>query len=103
MAAIILASCLFAAGGAFMKLSEGFTRLGPSTAVAVLFLCGAAVLARAMRVAGLATATIVGLGVEAIAAVALGMWLFSERLSNFQMAGLALLIGGTTLVRLTSA
>jgi multidrug transporter EmrE-like cation transporter len=99
MISVVLASCLFATGGALMKISDGFSRPWPSLGVAALFLVGAVVMSRAIRADGLTTAWLLGLGVEAVLSIGVGMLLFSERLSNFQAAGVALVIGGTALVK----
>jgi multidrug transporter EmrE-like cation transporter len=100
MTAVIVASCLFASGGALMKVSDGFTRVWPSAGVVLLFGLGVVLVARALRTEGLTTVWIVGLGVEAAASVVLGLWLFSEQFSNFQIAGIVLILGGTVLTEL---
>lgn len=100
MAAVIVASCMFAGGGALMKISDGFTRVWPSAGVILLFIAGAFLFARALRTGGLTTVWIVGLGIEAAVSVILGMWLFSENFSNFQIAGIVLIVGGTVLTEL---
>jgi multidrug transporter EmrE-like cation transporter len=101
MAAVIVASCLFASGGALMKVSNGFTRMWPGAGVIVLFCLGAFLVARVLRSEGLSTAWIVGLGIEAVVSVMLGMVLFSEQFANFQIAGMVLVLGGTVLTVLT--
>jgi len=100
MAAVIVASCLFASGGALMKVSDGFTRVWPSAAVIMIFSVGAFLLARALRTEGLSTVWIVGLGIEAAVSTVLGMWFFSEQFSSFQIAGIVLILGGTVLTEL---
>ena len=100
MAAVIVASCLFASGGALMKVSDGFTRMWPSAGVIAMFCLGAFLVARALRTEGLSTVWIVGLGIEAVVSVMLGMLLFSEQFSNFQIAGVVLILGGTVLTEL---
>lgn len=79
---VALASLAFAAGGAVMKVSDGFARLWPSLAVAALFVAGAALLARAVRTDQLATVYLIGLGLEAMITVALGMVVFGEHLTG---------------------
>jgi small multidrug resistance pump len=100
VAFVIASSLAFAAGGAFMKASDGFVRLWPSVMVALLFLLGAAMLTRAVRAGGLATAYTFGLGVEAILAVVVGMWWFDERLSPPKLIGITLIVIGVAGVRL---
>ena len=101
MAAVILASLAFAVGGAFMKLSDGFTRPWPSAAVAVLFLVGArrCSASRSGR-EGLSTAYTIGLGIEAVVSIALGRWMFGERLTGPQLVGVLLILAGVVSVRL---
>ena len=100
MGLIVTASCLFAAAGALMKASDGFTAALPSVGVVVLFGVGAALLARAVHRDGLTTSWVVGLGLEAAITTLLGMWLYSERLSLYQLAGVVLVVGGTAVIRL---
>ena len=100
MAAVIVASCLFASGGALMKVSDGVTRVWPSAGVVAMFCLGAFLVARALRTQGLSTVWVVGLGIEALVSVLLGLVLFSEHFSNFQIAGVVLILGGTVLTEL---
>ena len=83
-----------------MKVSDGFTQMWPSAGVILMFGIGAFLLARALRTEGLSTVWIVGLGVEAAVSVVLGLWLFSEQFSSFQIAGFVLILGGTVLTEL---
>jgi multidrug transporter EmrE-like cation transporter len=100
MAGVIVASCLFASGGALVKVSDGFTRVGPSLGVVGMFVVGALLFARALRNDALTTMWIVGLGIQAAVSVVLGMWLFREDISSFQIAGIVLIVGGTVLTEL---
>ena len=83
-----------------MKASNGFTRLWPSIAVAALFLAGSVMLARAVRGQGLSTAYVLGLGMEAVVSIGLGMWLFGERVTPGQIAGIVLITAGVAIVRI---
>ncbi len=83
-----------------MKVSDGFTHLWSSAGVIVMFSVGAFLFARALRTGGLSTVWIVGLGIEAVVSVGLGMVLFSEQVSSFQIAGVVLIVGGTVLTEL---
>ena len=100
MGLIVAASCLFATAGALMKSSDGFTLLLPSVGVVALFAAGAALLARAVHRDGLAASWVVGLGLEAAITTLLGLWLYSEQLSMYQLAGVVLVLGGTAVIRL---
>ncbi len=82
-----------------MKISVGFTRVWPTIVVTVLFLVGAYLLSRAVLTGGLSSAYTVGLGVEAVISVAIGLYLFDERMSPVQLFGVALILVGVTGVR----
>ena len=97
---LLLSSCAFAVGGVFMKPSVGFTRWLPSGIVIACFLLGAIGMTLAVQRGGLGRTYLVGLGIEAVAAVAIGVFVLGERLTTAQTAGLALVIGGLLLVRL---
>jgi multidrug transporter EmrE-like cation transporter len=97
---VAFASVAFGVGGAFMKASNGFTRLWPSTAVILLFAFGAVLLAQAVRADGLSTAYVVGLGIEAVVSIGLGLWLFGEHLTPGRVAGVVLITAGVAVIRI---
>lgn len=82
-----------------MHTSAGFTRPWPSLLVAFCFVVGAAFIARAVQVGGLSTTYVVGLGIEAIISVAIGLIILGERLTTMQMAGLLIIGIGLLTVR----
>jgi small multidrug resistance pump len=94
MATIIIGSVAFSVGGAFMRLSEGFTRLWPSVIVATCFVVGAGFLAKAVNRGGLSTTYVIGLGLEALISVGIGLALLGERLTASQTAGIAIILVG---------
>jgi multidrug transporter EmrE-like cation transporter len=95
---LLAASLLFAAGGLFMKYSQGLTRLGPSVAVFTLFCAGAACQAIAMRRAEMGVAYIFVLGLEAILAFLLSIFLLNERASVSRVCAVVLIIAGIALL-----
>jgi small multidrug resistance pump len=97
---VIAGSTLFCIGGAFMKASHGFTHLGPSLVVAIAFLLGSVFLSRAVTGQMLSTTLILGLGLEALGAVAIGVLVLGERLNPSQTGGIVLVITGVALLRL---
>lgn len=99
MVEIAVASVAFAAGGALMKWSAGFSRFLPSAAIAVLFLLGAAAMARAVTTDGMTTTFIVGLGIEAVASVAMGVTVLGERLGPAEWGGIGLIVAGVGMLR----
>ena len=94
MLTILLGSVAFSVGGAFMGTSAGFTRLWPSVLVAACFVVGAGFLARAVNRGGLSTTYVLGLGVEALISVAIGLAILGERLSGPQVAGIGIVLVG---------
>ncbi|MGB8861126.1 MAG: SMR family transporter [Ilumatobacteraceae bacterium] len=97
---VLAGSAMFCLGGAFMKASHGFTELVPSLIVALSFVVGSVCLSRAVTGQMLSTTLIVGLGIEALGAVAFGVLVLGERLSLSQTGGIALVISGVALLRL---
>lgn len=95
---LLAASVLFAIGGLFMKYSQGLTRPGPSVAVFALFCAGAACQAVAMRRAEMGVAYIFVLGLEAILAFLLSVFLLSERVSVSRVCAVALIVAGIALL-----
>ncbi len=96
---VIAASLAFGIGGAFMKSSDGFSRLVPSVCVIVLFVVGAVFLTRAVRSQGLSAAYVLGLGIEVLVSVGLGRYLYDEHLTPFQVVGALLIVAGVATVR----
>ena len=94
MLTIIVGSVAFSVGGAFMGHSAGFTRLWPSVIVAACFVVGSGFLAKAVYRGGLSTTYVVGLGVEALISVAIGLAILGERLTISQSAGIAIILVG---------
>jgi multidrug transporter EmrE-like cation transporter len=97
---IIGGSLLFSVGAGFMKASAGFTRPMPSVVVAVAFLMGSVMVTRAVMTESMSTAIIVGLGIEAVASLMIGMILHGERVSPAHGFGMALIVGGVGVLRL---
>jgi multidrug transporter EmrE-like cation transporter len=93
------AALAFALGGVGMKLSAGLTRLWPSVSVFVLFCGGAALQALAMRQADMGTTYIAVLGLEAVLAFLLGVWLFSEPATPARILAVALVVAGILLLK----
>ena len=98
MLTILGGSFAFSIGAAFMKSSQGFTRLLPTMIVILSFLLGAAFLARAVSANNMSTTVIVGLGFEAVFTVAIGIFLLGDKLTIRQAAGMLLVLAGTALV-----
>lgn len=97
-ALLIAASAAFAAGGVCMKWSEGLTRLWPSFAFFALFIAGAAIQALAMRQAQMGTVYLSVLGLEAVLAFSLGVFLFGEPYGASRVAAVGLIAAGLILL-----
>ncbi|MGB8859380.1 MAG: SMR family transporter [Ilumatobacteraceae bacterium] len=97
---IIGGSLAFSVGAAFMKAAHGFTRPLPSFVVAMAFLLGAVLVTRAVMTESLSTALVVGLGIEAVASLFIGLAMHGERLSPAQVAGALLVVAGVAVLRL---
>lgn len=94
MASIIIGSLAFSIGGAFMGISDGFTKFWPSVVIAACFVVGAGFLAKAVNRGGLSTTFVIGLGIEAVLSVGIGLALLGERLTTAQTAGIAIILVG---------
>ena len=86
-----LAAALYVTGGAFMKYSQGLTRLLPSLALVTVFSAGALIQAWAMKHEALGSSYVVVLGLEALLAVVAGSIIF---------CGVALVVLGIILLRM---
>ncbi|MET0327078.1 MAG: SMR family transporter [Ilumatobacteraceae bacterium] len=96
---VIAASMAFGVGGAFMKASDGFSRMFPSICLLVLFVIGAVFLTLAVRSLGLSAAYVLGLGIEVLVSVGLGRYLYDEQLTPSQVVGAVLIVAGVATVR----
>ena len=96
---LLVAATAFAAGGVFMKLSEGAARPLPTLAFLALFVLGAVVQALAMRQASLGGVYIAVLGLEAALALVFSVALFGESLTPVRVLAVVLILGGVALLR----
>ena len=94
-----LAALCFATGGVFMKHAEGVRHASPTALYLLLFAAGAVAQSQAMRGTGLGTTYIVVLGLEAVLALALGAWLFSETVTPIRIVAIVLIVGGIAILR----
>ena len=99
---LFLAIALEVAATILMKYSEGFTRLGPTVGMLVLYGLSLAPLARVLKQleVGAVYAIWSALGTAAVAL--LGMVLFHEPASGFKMFSIALIIVGVVCLNLSS-
>lgn len=85
-----------------MKLSEGFTRPGPSVITVVAMLASFGLLAAAMRTLPLGTAYTVWTGIGAVGAFVVGVVALGESASPSRVFAAVLIVSGLTLMK-TSA
>jgi len=97
---VVVASLAFAIGGGLMKVAAGSHGVWPIVGAAGLFVVGALLLTRAVRTEGLSVAYVAGLGIEAFVSVAIGRYVFAERLTPPQAIGLVLIAAGIASIRL---
>lgn len=95
---LLAASLLFAVGGVFMKYSAGLTSLGATIGVFTCFCLGAACQAIAMRRAEMSVVYLFVLGLEAVSAFLLSIWILDERISLLKVLALALIVSGIVLL-----
>jgi small multidrug resistance pump len=89
-AAILLEIC----GTTALKLSDGFTRIGPASVVVVCYTASFVVLSWALRGIDLSTAYAVWSGVGTALVAAIGILWFGEAAGIWKLACLALIVIG---------
>ena len=94
------ASIAYAVGGLFMKASNGVVHGRATATFILLFLLGALAQARGMRDTDLSTSYILVLGIEALAAVALGVLVLDEAFGPSRLAAVSLIVAGIAWLRL---
>jgi multidrug transporter EmrE-like cation transporter len=100
MGFIIGSSLAFSVGSVFMKSSKGFTNLAPSAVVSACFVLGAFLIARAVKTNALSSSIILGLGIEAVFTVCLGVLVVGDRISALQGVGIAMVACGVAMLRI---
>ena len=93
--AILVVAGLFETGWAIgLKYSDGFTRLWPSLATAIMIVVSMGLLGVATRSLPLGTAYAVWTGIGAVGTVVLGIVLFGESAALSRLACLGLIVAG---------
>ena len=87
----------------FMKLSEGFTKLGWTVLTFLSMAVSFFLLARATRTLPLGTAYAVWTGIGALGSVIIGIVIFKEPVTAARIFFAALLLAGIVGIKLTSA
>lgn len=100
---ILVIAGLFEIGWATsMKLSDGFTRIGPTIATIVLMVISFVMLAYAMRVLPLGTAYGVWTGIGAVGSVLVGILFMGESRDVIRLLCIGLILAGIIGLRLTA-
>ncbi|ARP85295.1 DMT family transporter [Bordetella genomosp. 9] len=85
-----------------MKLSDGFSRLGPSLATLATMTASFLLLAYSMRTLPLGTAYTMWTGIGAIGAFVVGILVFGEQLSVMRAVAAVLIVSGLLLMKLSA-
>lgn len=85
-----------------LKLSDGFTRIGPTIATIILMAISFVMLAYAMRVLPLGTAYGVWTGIGAVGSVLVGILFMGESRDAIRLLCIGLILAGIIGLRLTA-
>lgn len=100
---LVIAGLLEVVWAYSMKLSEGFSRLGPSLVTLAAMAASFALLAWSMRVLPLGTAYTVWTGIGALGAFIVGIVFLGESVTALRLLAAALILSGLVLMKLSSA
>lgn len=100
---LIVAGLLEVVWAFSMKLSEGFSRLGPSLVTLVAMAASFTLLAWSMRSLPLGTAYTVWTGIGALGAFVVGIVFLGESVTALRLLAAALILSGLVLMKLSSA
>lgn len=85
-----------------MKLSLGFTRLGPSVITLAAMVASFALLAQAMRTLPLGTAYTIWTGIGAVGAFLVGIFFLNEPANLLRVLAAVLIVGGLVLMKIAT-
>ena len=85
-----------------MKLSEGFSKLWPSTVTIIAMIFSFGLLSLAMRSLPLGTAYTIWTGIGAVGAFVVGIWVLGEPATALRIIAAAMIVGGLVLMKLSS-
>ena len=85
-----------------MKLSDGFTRLVPSTVTIVTMIMSFGLLSLAMRTLPLGTAYMMWTGIGAVGAFIVGILVLGEAVTVMRVLAAVMIVGGLVLMKLSS-
>ena len=99
---LIIAGLFEIAWAVGLKYTEGWSRLWPSIATAVLMIASFYFLSLAVRTLPIGTAYVVWTGIGTVGAALLGMVLFDEPRDVLRVVCILLIIGGIAGLKITS-
>lgn len=100
---LLLAIVAEVAGSLLLRASHGFERLGVGAAAVLLFILSLGLLSFAMRSVPISVSYPLWAGLGTVGALLGGRFLFSEPISGLQLAGVAVVLAGALMVRLSQA
>lgn len=98
---LFLAGLLEVVWAFFMKQSEGFTRLGPSSITLVAMIASFILLSVAMRSLPLGTSYTVWTGIGAVGAFIAGVIFLGESMSPLRLTAAGLIVAGIMLMKVS--
>lgn len=99
---LLVAGLLEILWASMMKLSQGFTRVGPTTVMLVAMIASYVALAGAMRHLPLGTAYTVWTGIGAVGAFVVGVVVLGEPLAPTRVVAAGLIVAGLILMKFSS-
>lgn len=99
---LIVAGMLEVVWAYTMKLSHGFTRLGPSVVTLAAMIASFALLAHAMRTLPLGTAYTIWTGIGAVGAFLVGIIFLNEPTNLLRLLAAVLIVSGLVLMKVAT-
>src|SRR5690606_18253041 len=99
---LVIAGILEIVWAYYMKLSDGFTKLGPSVVTMGAMFLSFGVLALAMKSLPLGTAYTVWTGIGAVGAFVVGIVVLGEAVTAMRVMAAVLIVSGLVLMKLSS-
>lgn len=85
-----------------MKMSDGFTKVGPSVVTVVVMIASVVLLALAMKSLPLGTAYTIWTGIGAVGAFCVGIFFLGEPVTPARIIAAVLIVSGLVLMKLST-
>jgi quaternary ammonium compound-resistance protein SugE len=99
---LVVAGLLEVVWSVGLKYTEGFTRLWPSVVTVAAMIASITLLGIAMKELPVGTAYAVWVGIGAVGAAVMGIWLFGESASLPKLVSLGLIVAGIVGLKLSA-